>query len=185
MEKEANTIIDKIFSFLEENQKLVIIKYNKNLQTQLGINIKYYKRESGKEIVHEGNGKVKEYILGVNTKELFFEGQYINGRKNGNGKEYNNYGKTRFEGEYLYGKRWNGKGYNNEGNLEFEIINGCGKGKEYDFWTNTISFEGEYLNGERNGKGKEYYNNGILKYEGEYLTEKEMVKVENIILMKN
>ena len=34
----------------------------------------------------------------------------------------NNYGKTRFEGEYVDGKRWNGKGYNNEGNLEFEIF---------------------------------------------------------------
>ena len=32
----------------------------------------------------------------------------------------NNYGKTRFEGEYVDGKRWNGKGYNNKGNLEFE-----------------------------------------------------------------
>ena len=27
----------------------------------------------------------------------------------------------------------------------------------------------EYLNGKRNGKGKEYDNNGLLKFEGEYL----------------
>ena len=87
LEKETIIIIGKIFLFLEENQKLEIIKYNKNLQTQLGINIKYYKRISGKEIIHEGNGIVKEYILGVNAKELLFEGQYLNGKKNGKGKE--------------------------------------------------------------------------------------------------
>ena len=37
-----------------------------------------------------------------------FEGEYLNGEKNGKGKEY--YGdKLEFEGEYLNGKR-NGKG---------------------------------------------------------------------------
>ena len=28
------------------------------------------------------------------------------------------------------------------------------------------------MNGERNGKGKTFYDNGILKFEGEYLNDK-------------
>ena len=51
------------------------------------------------------NGKGKEYdILG----NLLFEGEYINGIRNGKGKEYDIYGDLLFEGGYLYGKRWNG-----------------------------------------------------------------------------
>ena len=49
-----------------------------------------------------------------------FEGKYLNGEKDGKGKEYHKiFGKVIFEGEYLKGKRWNGKGnvYDNEGNL--------------------------------------------------------------------
>ena len=51
------------------------------------------------------NGKGKEY--GENGK-LKFEGEYLNGKRNGKGKEYYN-GKLVFEGEYLYDIR-NGKG---------------------------------------------------------------------------
>ena len=39
---------------------------------------------------------------------LLFEGEYINGIRNGRGKEYDIYGDLLFEGEYLYGKKWNG-----------------------------------------------------------------------------
>ena len=41
---------------------------------------------------------------------------YLNGKRNGKGKEYNNNGEVEFEGEYLNGER-NGKGkeYNNNG----------------------------------------------------------------------
>ena len=38
------------------------------------------------------------------TKEiLIFEGEYLNGKRNGKGKEYNKEGKLIFEGEYLNG----------------------------------------------------------------------------------
>ena len=38
--------------------------------------------------------------------KLEFEGEYSNGKRNGNGKEYNFfYGKLLFEGDYLNGKR--------------------------------------------------------------------------------
>ena len=56
-----------------------------------------------------------------------FEGEYLNGMRNGKGKEYYGNGKLRYEGEYLKGK-----------------ING--KGREYDF-NGKLKFEGEYLYG--------------------------------------
>ena len=67
----------------------------------------------------------KERNIGIMVK--FFEGEYLNGERNGKGKEYSYDGKLKFEGEYLNGKRH-------------------GKGKEY---LNKLFFEGEYLNGER------------------------------------
>ena len=99
--------------------------------------------------LHEGNGFVIEFN---NRDNLFFEGQYINGFKNGKGKEYYTYkGQPLFEGNYLNGKK-------------------NGKGKEYDDEGNLI-FEGEYKYNHRI-KGKEYYLNNKLRYEGEYIYDK-------------
>ena len=102
-------------------------------------------------IVYElknGVGKVKEYD-DYNGK-LIFEGEYLNGLRNGKGKEYYFGGKVKFEGEYLNGQR-------------------NGKGKEYYYKNGELIFEGEYLNDNRwNGKGKEY-NFGELIFEGGYL----------------
>ena len=151
--------LDRIFSFLEKRQKLNIIIYNKNLQKILGVNIKDYKKISGRYKIGEKNGKGSEYTL--NTNNLIFKGEYINWKRNGKGKEYNYFGIIEFEGEFINGKR-NGKGkkYYKSGNLEFEgeYLNGKknGKGKEYNH-DDKLIFEGEYLNGRRNGKGKEYY----------------------------
>ena len=41
--------------------------------------------------------------------ELIFEGEYLNGVRNGKGKEYCKNGILEFEGEFSNGKRWNGK----------------------------------------------------------------------------
>ena len=90
-----------------------------------------------------------------------FEGEYLNGKKNGKGIKYHKK-QIDFEGEYLNDKIWNGKG------KEFIVK----KLKYYNDEYRTLIYEGEYLNGKRNGKGKEYYNNGILKFEGEYLNGK-------------
>ena len=88
--------------------------------------------------------------------------KYLNGKRNGKGKEYNYYNSNLlFDGEYLNGKRWNGFGYNVNGNMEFEIKDGKGKIKEYHE-NGKLEFEGEYLNGEKNGKGREYNYNGKL-----------------------
>ena len=51
------------------------------------------------------NGKGREYYNG----KLIFEGEYLNGKRNGKGKEYDYNRKINFEGEYLNGKR-HGKG---------------------------------------------------------------------------
>ena len=53
-------ILNDIFAFLPEKQKLNIIIYNKQLQKKFGINIENYKRIS--RIYKEGgrNGKGKE-----------------------------------------------------------------------------------------------------------------------------
>ena len=93
--------------------------------------------------------------------------EYINGKRNGKGKEYYYNGTLKFEGEYLFDKKWNGNGYDEKGNIIYKLIKGNGKVKDY-FDDGTLLFEGEYLNGQRHGKGKEYEYN-LLKFEGEFL----------------
>ena len=51
--------------------------------------------------------KIKLKLIKYN-KNLVFEGEYLNGERNGKGKEYDYFRKLKFEGEYLNGKRWNG-----------------------------------------------------------------------------
>ena len=183
-------VIKRIFSFLSENQILNIIRYNKELQKKFIVDIKDYKKESGKYKIGGKNGYGKEYIIKTNRiifegeylkgkrngkgkvydydDILIFEGEYLNGKKNGKGKRYYDNGKLMFEGEYFDGKNWNGKAYNKNGDIEFEIKNGNGNWKGY-YYNGKLKFEGEYLNGERNGKGKEYDYKGKLVFEGEYL----------------
>ena len=121
------------------------------------------------------NGSGKEY----DKHNLEFEEEYLNGKRNGNGKEYYLFGKLKFEGEYLNGQR-HGKGkiYDYDGNLIFEgeFLNGNiwkGKGKESFINNYELDFEGEYLNGKRwNGKIKEYNIMHQLLFDGEYINGK-------------
>ena len=156
IESLSKYVLEDIFSFLPEKQKLEIIIYNKELKKQLDINIEDYKKIKGIYRIRERNGKGKEYNK---NGELIFEGEYLNGKRNGKGKEYHENGELIFEGEYLNGKRWNGKGKDKE----IEIKNGNGKGRAYYF--DKLLFEGEYLNRERL-KSNEYFGNGKLKFEG-------------------
>ena len=66
--------------------------------------------------IKNGKGKVRELNY---YGKLEFEGEYINGLKNGKGKEYDTYGNLIYEGEYLNGKR-DGKG--KEYNLYYFLI---------------------------------------------------------------
>ena len=141
-----------LFSFMNEKIKLKVIKYNKKLQNKIDINLNNYKFYNGKYIIYENekNIKGKEYMKSISGygEHFLYEGEYLNGERNGKGKEYYDNGNLLFEGEYLNGERRKGKEYNNDGSLRYE---------------------GEYLNGKRNGKGKEYDEDGDLIFEGEYL----------------
>ena len=146
-------IIKYVFSLLDENKKLNLIIYNKRIQNQLGINLEKYKLRSSR-IFHGNKNEIgKEFKLGTNI--LLFEGNYLNGKKNGNGKEYYENGKLKFEGEYLNGKKIQGKGYNEQGDLILKLYKN-GKGEEF-YDNGEYQFEGYYLNGRRwHGRGYNY-----------------------------
>ena len=120
--------VKNIFSYVDEKQKLKLLKYNKYLQKIISISIINYIHFKGKYIIYESKRKGKEYTY---YNDLIFEGEFLNGERNGKGKEYGLNGKLEFEGEYLNGKR-------------------NGKGREYAT-DGKIEFEGEYLNDQRNG----------------------------------
>ena len=135
----------------------------------------YIKEElfEGEYINGERNGKGKEYCYSNwFEKSLKFEGEYLNGKKNGMGREYYCYSHAlKFEDYYLNDKIWTGKGFDKKGNIIYEIKEGKGYIKEYDIYDFLI-YEGEYLNGMRIGKGKEYGNSN---FEGEYLNNKKWI----------
>ena len=76
---KSSFIIKGIFSFLYKKQRLNMITYNKSLQNMLIVDIEDYKKISGKCKIGGKNGKGSEYLL--NTKNLIFEGEYLNGKK--------------------------------------------------------------------------------------------------------
>ena len=153
----------KIFSHLYEKIKLKLIRYNKNLQNKMGIEIINYKLFKGTYIIYEEDGKGKEYYSydgelkfeggylngerngkGKEYLEgrLSFEGEYLKGKRNGNGKEYYYNSKLKFEGEYKDGNKWNGKGYDIKNKKIYELKNGNGRIKEYE--DGELIFEGEW-----------------------------------------
>ena len=157
----------------ELNQKIMALDQTINeLRNQLGKiwNGKGYNNDGQQKFtIKDGKGKVYEYNSdGI----LQFEGEYINGLRNGKGKEYYDNGSIQFEGEYLHDKRWNAIGYDYKGNQVLLLINGKGKGKEYHISKDYFIYEGKYSNGKRNGNGKEYNESGKLLFEGEYLNGK-------------
>ena len=119
-----------------ERKKLKLVKYNKNIQQKIDVNIKNYKLFKRKYVIYDKNGLAKEF--GLFDNKLIQEGEYLNGERNGRGKEYNDITSVLFEGEFKKGKKWN----------NINLKDGKGYLKEYK--NNRLIFEGEYLNGERN-----------------------------------
>ena len=178
-----------VFQLLKERVQLQLIRYNKKLQNLININLFNYRALSSRYIIFEKNNKGKEYNGFDDT--LIYDGEYLNGKKNGKGieyyfdgsiefegeylngqrrkgKEFNYFYRLVYEGEYLYRIRWNGKICYTSTNNIIEIKNNEQNIKEYNN-AGELEFEGEYLNGKRNGKGKEYYPSGVVKFEGEYI----------------
>ena len=118
-------------------------------------------------------GKAYEYDYNHNNNDILkFEGEYLDGKKNGKGKEYDCFGKQIFEGFYKEGVKWKGKQIfykDSKKQFEWEYLNGDNnkKGKEYDINDNLI-YEGGYYQIFRNGYGKEYDKDVKLIFEGEY-----------------
>ena len=128
-------ILKYLLSHISEKKKLILIRYNKNLQAKLYIKLLNYKIFSGNytTIYENDNKNIKIYDFAKD--KLIFEGEYLNRQKNGKGKEYDNInGRLIFEGEYLKGER-------------------NGKGKEY-YDNGELAFIGEYLNGKKMEKEK-------------------------------
>ena len=98
----STIILKKIFKLVDDGIKLKIIHYNKRLQNKINITILNYQIFSGKYILYEENGRIKEYNS-YNNK-LLFEGEYSNRKRNGKGKEYYNKGNLAYEGEFSNGK---------------------------------------------------------------------------------
>ena len=133
-------ILKQIFSLLIEKTQLELVKYNKIMQEKLNISLINYKAFKEEFIIYETKTKGKIYNASY-AKKLIYDGEYLNGKKNGIGKEYYMNGSLKFEGEYLNGKK-------------------NGKGKEYDDKGELI-FEGEFLNDEKKkGRIKEYNKYG-------------------------
>ena len=157
----SSYILKIIFNYLDNTRKLKTIVYNKKIQQKLGLNLIDYRRLSGR-YKEEEDGKI--IIYNSYNDIMLFKGRYSNGKRNGEGKEYDeDSGKLIFEGEYLNDKRWKGHGkeYDEDSGkliFEFEYLNGIidGEGKEYDKFSGELLFSGKYLNGKRNGRGEEY-----------------------------
>ena len=116
----------------------------------------------------ERNGEGKEYSHG----KLLFEGNYLNGLRNGEGKEYYDNSRIQFEGEYLNGERRNGREYDYFF-YNYKII--CGGVFDYNFQTpknkfKFINFSTLMHRFDRKEKLKEY-NYGELVFKGEYVNE--------------
>ena len=87
-------ILKSIFYCLTRESLLDFIHYNKTIQNKLSINIEDYKKNGNRIKKGDINGLGKEYRL--NTNKLIFEGEYLNGKKNGRGKEYYENGQIKF-----------------------------------------------------------------------------------------
>ena len=162
---KGSYFIKIIFSFIYEGTRLKLVKFNKNFQAKIDIDINDYKTWNEKKvIINEGNGKAREYDS--SNCLLLYEGEYLNGKRNGKGREYyflSCY--LKYEGEYLDGKR-------------------NGKGKEY--FNYKLIFDGEYLNGKKwKGLFYEYNDKGKLISEGYYLNGEKIIKKKQNIKKMN
>ena len=103
---KSQYFINLILSYVDDIKKLKIIQYNKSLQNIMNLSIINYIHFTGKYILYGSNKIGKEYYgIYNNMLELAFEGKFLKGERNGNGKKYWYNDTLKFEGEYLNGKK--------------------------------------------------------------------------------
>ena len=170
--------------------------------------IKDYRKEYhfrcgyGRDFEKYGESESKYDIEFKNMKDyenniIKYEGEYIDGKRSGKGKEYDINGKIIFEFDFISGDR-RSKRYKYDKadyyvlKYEGEILEGQrnGKGIEYDDYGRRIIFEGEFLKGYRwNGKYKEYDNKTKIIIEKEYINgeiiEDDKYKSNDKLIYKN
>ena len=100
---KSSYFVRLIYTFVEEVQKLRLVRYNKSMQKNLDISIINYKFFSGRYIIYESKRLGKEY--NGEDDRLLYECEYLNNKINGIKKEYYYNGNLKFEGEYLNGER--------------------------------------------------------------------------------
>ena len=81
---KSKYFIKLIFLLLDEKKLLKLVAYNKELQNLMDIKLISYKVISGKYLLGEKNGYVKEFNR--SNCELIYEGEYLDVKRNGKGK---------------------------------------------------------------------------------------------------
>ena len=88
MNKVDKNILKILLTFSAELKILKILRYNKNLQNIVDIDLNFYKNYAKKYIIYKDNKRNfgREFD---NGNVLLYEGGFINGQRSGKGKEFN------------------------------------------------------------------------------------------------
>ena len=87
---KSSYFIQNLFSYIDEYKKLKLVNYNKGLQKIINISIINYIhfQKNDSKIIYYSNETVFEFNkFGI----PLFKGEYLNGKRNGKGKEYDEY----------------------------------------------------------------------------------------------
>ena len=126
---------------------------------------------TGEHYNKKPNGEGK--LISPSGTSTSFIGQWKDGLPHGLGLEIYGNNKGKFQGEYIngvkngYGKIFFEDGSIFEGDFKNNDINGFG----ILIWPDNKKYEGNWRNNKMNGKGKMTWENGMI-YEGEYLNNK-------------
>lgn len=114
---------------------------------------------------HILKNKTIQRVPNSNYVKIWELGMYYYSGEVDSNNEFNNYG------EIIYYNHPYIKSY--KGNF----INGNKEGKSQEIYTNDDIYDGMFIDNKRNGYGKLYSNNGILKYEGDWINDKIIGKI--------
>ena len=108
-----------------------------------------------------------------NDLNVVFKGEFVNGKRNGPGKEYNDLYVNITDGFYRDGKlQTHGVKYYDNGNkmYEGEFLNNLKSGYGISYYKNgKKKFDGYWLKDMYHGKGNGYYINGVISLEGAFI----------------